>query len=91
VGVRCPDHAFVRELTARVGPLAVTSANRHGEATPTSAAAAAAALAGPVEVVVDGGSCDGVASTVVDVSGPDLMIVRAGPIAEQNIRATAIR
>src|SRR4051812_14466777 len=29
VGVRCPDLEFVRALVAEVGPLAVTSANRH--------------------------------------------------------------
>ena len=29
VGVRCPDHPWLRRLLAEVGPLAVTSANRH--------------------------------------------------------------
>ena len=45
VGLRCPDHALVRALAAEVGPLATTSANRHGEPTPATAAEAAAALA----------------------------------------------
>jgi L-threonylcarbamoyladenylate synthase len=38
VGVRCPDHSFVRALARRVGPLPVTSANRHGAPTPVTAA-----------------------------------------------------
>ena len=35
VGVRCPDHPWLRRLLAEVGPLATTSANRHAEPTPT--------------------------------------------------------
>ena len=30
IGVRCPDHSWVRELARRVGPIAATSANLHG-------------------------------------------------------------
>src|SRR4029077_1726034 len=37
VGVRCPDHAVARRLCAMVGPLATTSANRHGGDTPATA------------------------------------------------------
>ncbi|MEY2403620.1 MAG: L-threonylcarbamoyladenylate synthase, partial [Acidimicrobiaceae bacterium] len=54
VGVRWPDHDFIRALARRVGPLAVTSANRHGEPTPATAREAAAALIGDVALVVDG-------------------------------------
>src|SRR3954468_9781705 len=53
VGVRCPDHSFVRALAAEVGPLATTSANRHGEATPPTAEAAATALTAAVPLVID--------------------------------------
>jgi L-threonylcarbamoyladenylate synthase len=91
VGVRCPDHAFVRDLTARVGALAVTSANRHGEATPLEARAAAASLTGDVALIIDGGPCGGVASTVVDATQPELTILRAGPITEEQLRAAALR
>ena len=31
IGVRCPDHAWVRELASQVGPIAATSANQHGK------------------------------------------------------------
>ena len=30
IGIRCPDHAWVRELASQVGPIAATSANQHG-------------------------------------------------------------
>jgi len=87
LGVRCPDHAFVRAVTAEVGPIATTSANRHGAPTPATAAAAAADLAGPVAVVVDSGSLTGLASTVVDVTGDDPVILREGAIARAAIGA----
>lgn len=67
VGLRCPDNAFVRRLALAVGPLATTSANRSGDPTPTTAAAAAASLDGPVAVVVDGGPLEAAASTVARV------------------------
>ncbi|HET9557273.1 MAG TPA: L-threonylcarbamoyladenylate synthase, partial [Actinomycetota bacterium] len=80
VGVRVPDHELVRGLASAVGPLATTSANRHGEPTPPTAASAAAVLTGPPDLVVDGGRCEGAASTVVDATGPGLVVLRAGPI-----------
>jgi len=70
----------VRGLASAVGPLATTSANRHGEPTPPTAASAAAVLTGPPDLVVDGGRCAGAASTVVDATGPVLVVLRAGPI-----------
>ena len=90
VGVRCPDHAFVLRLAARVGPIATTSANRHGEATPSTAAEAAAALAAPgPSLVLDGGACRGVASTVVDVSGATPRVLREGALPAADVIACA--
>lgn len=80
IGVRLPDHDFVRALAAEVGPIATTSANRSGEPTPIDARAAAAALTGPVDLVVDGGPAGTVASTVVDATGATPTILRAGAI-----------
>jgi L-threonylcarbamoyladenylate synthase len=80
LGVRCPDDPFVRAIAAAVGPLATTSANRHGEPTPTAAAAAAASLVDDVVLVVDGGTLAGTASTVVDVTVPEPVILREGDI-----------
>ncbi len=82
VGVRWPDHPFVAGLCRRAGPLAVTSANRHGAPPCTSAAQVAAAFApGPApDLVVDGGACDGVPSTVVDCTGPEPRCLREGAV-----------
>lgn len=80
IGLRCPDHAFVRALAAAVGPLATTSANRHGQPTPVSAAAAAASLLVAPDLVVDGGELAATASTVVDATGEALIVLRQGPV-----------
>jgi L-threonylcarbamoyladenylate synthase len=91
LGVRLPDHEFVTALARSAGPLAVTSANRHGAPTPPNARDAAAALTGTVDLVVDGGPCSGVASTVVDLTQGDVVILRTGTITEEQIRAAALR
>lgn len=87
IGVRWPDHPVIAALAEAVGPLATTSANRTGEPTPATAAEAAAALTGPVAVVLDGGDCTGTASTVVDLTGADLRVLREGAITETALRA----
>ncbi|MDH3753793.1 MAG: L-threonylcarbamoyladenylate synthase [Acidimicrobiia bacterium] len=90
VGVRCPDHVLIRRIAERVGPLAVTSANRHGEPTPHSVDAAAAMLTGDVDLVVDGGDCAGEASTVVRVS-PGLTVLRTGAVGIEELEVVMER
>lgn len=80
IGLRCPDHDLLREVARRVGPIAATSANRHGEPTPPTAVEAAAQLLGPVDLVVDGGELRGLPSTVVDLTGDELRILRRGAV-----------
>jgi L-threonylcarbamoyladenylate synthase len=87
VGVRCPDHEFLRSLAARVGPIPTTSANRHGEPTSATAAAAAASLAGAPALVIDGGECAGVASTVVDTTTPEPTVLREGAVPSAAVAA----
>jgi tRNA threonylcarbamoyl adenosine modification protein (Sua5/YciO/YrdC/YwlC family) len=91
VGIRCPDHEFVRDLAQRVGPLAVTSANRHGQPTDETAAGAAHSLAREVALVIDGGRCAGIASTVVDATDPNLPLLREGSIRREAIVRVALR
>jgi L-threonylcarbamoyladenylate synthase len=88
VGIRWPDHPLVEQLCLEAGPLAVTSANRHGEPPCTSASAVLAAFgAGDVPLVVDGGDCDGAPSTVVDCSGQRPVCLREGAVAWSEIEA----
>jgi L-threonylcarbamoyladenylate synthase len=90
LGVRCPDHDFVRAVAAAAGPIATTSANRHGDPTPVTAAAAAESLLGDVAVVVDGGTLVGAPSTVVDATGTEPVILREGRLASATIRAAVV-
>lgn len=76
IGIRCPRHPVARALCRTVGPLATTSANRHG-APAIHEAVEVAALEG-VAVVLDGGRCAGAPSTVVDCRGGEPRLLRAG-------------
>ena len=92
VGVRCPVNPFVRMLALAVGPLATTSANLSGEPTPVEAAAAVEALDGSVGTAIDGGRCEGVASTVarIDIDG-DIVVLRQGQYSQSDLKAIAHR
>ena len=86
VGLRCPASAMTRRLCAMVGPLATTSANRHGRP-PATTAAEVADTFGPELLVVDGGRCDGAPSTVVDVTGAEPRLLRQGGVAWADVLA----
>lgn len=81
VGVRVPDHAVAVALADAVGfCVTATSANRSG-ATAASSAAAVQASLDDVDAIVDGGpSRGGAPSTIVDASGHDVTLVRAGAV-----------
>lgn len=87
VGIRVPDHLAARAVLAACPfPVAVSSANVSGEAPATEGQQVIAAFGGMVELIVAAGSCPGgVPSTVVDVSGPQWIIVRQGALREEEI------
>jgi L-threonylcarbamoyladenylate synthase len=80
IGLRCPDHEVARDLCRRVGPLATTSANLHGEPTATTAREVESLFGPAVPVVLDGGTCAGAPSTVVDCTGEVPKLLREGRI-----------
>ena len=86
VGVRAPDHPVPLALCAAVGPLATTSANRHGEPPLTTAADVDAAFGNALPLVLDGGVCAGSPSTVVDCTGEELKLLREGRIPWAELR-----
>lgn len=86
IGVRCPASPTARELAARVGAYATTSANHSGTPTPRDAAAATAAL-GRVDVVLDAGPCSEPASTVVSVSADGWIVLRMGALDPATVGA----
>jgi L-threonylcarbamoyladenylate synthase len=88
LALRIPDHPVVLDLLRAAGePLAVTSANRSGKPECLHAGHVARAFEGADDLfVLDGGTAPGgIASTVVDASGPELQLIREGPIARSEI------
>jgi L-threonylcarbamoyladenylate synthase len=80
IGVRVPELApDIAELADAVGGLAMTSANRRGERPPGRLSDVPEELRAVAAVVVDGGTLPGVASTVVDITGPKPVVIRPGP------------
>ena len=89
IGLRLPDHPVPVALAARVGPLAVTSANLHGQETPTAASGVTEQLGDDTLVVVDGGHCAGAASTVVSCVGGEVQLLREGTVPFAEVVAAA--
>lgn len=87
VGVRSPAHPVPLALCAAAGPLATTSANRHGEPPLTSAAAVGECFGDDLAVILDGGTCEGAPSTVVDCTGSRLKLLREGRIPWAELEA----
>jgi L-threonylcarbamoyladenylate synthase len=79
IGIRVPVLAAdVAGLADAVGGLALTSANLRGEPPPSRLRDVPAELRGVCAFAIDGGELAGTASSVVDVTGPDPVLIRAG-------------
>lgn len=90
VAVRMPDQPLTLAVLAETGPLAVTSANRHGEPPARTVTEAASQLGPSVTVYLDAGpSGDSEASTIVDCTGDAPVILRHGAIPESEILAVS--
>lgn len=80
VGIRVPDHPVARELLGLSGPLAVTSANKTGGRETMNDREARDLFGDRVAVYLEGTAPGGEASTVVDVTGTELTVLREGPV-----------
>lgn len=87
IGVRVPDHPVARLLLRAAGPMAVTSANISGEASPQTAEEVNRQLNGRIPLILNGGeSPGGVPSTVVNCLGTEPVILREGPVTLKDIQ-----
>jgi L-threonylcarbamoyladenylate synthase len=90
VALRMPDHEAALALLRRTGPLAVSSANKSGQPAALDVDGARAQLGDTVSVYLDGGTAPGgVASTIVDATGPQLRVVRDGAVSVDELREVA--
>ncbi|MGV0784164.1 L-threonylcarbamoyladenylate synthase [Mycolicibacterium peregrinum] len=86
VMLRMPMHPVAIELLREVGPMAQSSANVSGQPAAVTAAQAHEQLGDKVEVYLDGGPAEQqAASTIVDLTGVQPRILRAGPISAADI------
>lgn len=83
IGVRVPQvEGEVKRLLERLGAVAATSANRHGEPDPRSVAEIPREILSRCAAIVDVGELPGTPSTVIDFTGPEPVVLRegAGPV-----------
>ncbi|MGO1542910.1 MAG: L-threonylcarbamoyladenylate synthase [Gulosibacter sp.] len=69
VALRIPDHPMTLELLQSTGPLAVSSANKHGQPAPATVDGAIDQLGEDVEIFLDAGEVGGEPSTILDATG----------------------
>ena len=82
VGVRVPAHAVARGLCRACDrPLTATSANVSGQPAPADAAEVERQLGDAIDLLLDAGPAPGgEASTIVDVTGSGVRLVRSGAV-----------
>jgi L-threonylcarbamoyladenylate synthase len=79
IGVRVPQlEGYGLQVLERVGAVAATSANRHGDPDPGTVADIAPEIVAGVAEVVDGGPVPGTPSTVIDFTGAEPVVLREG-------------
>jgi L-threonylcarbamoyladenylate synthase len=82
IGVRISPHPVAQALVQAVGrAITATSANLSGQPSASLAVDVFRSLGGQVDTILDGGqTTGGLGSTVLDVSGPTLKLVRPGAV-----------
>jgi tRNA threonylcarbamoyl adenosine modification protein (Sua5/YciO/YrdC/YwlC family) len=86
VALRMPDHPVALELLREVGPMAVSSANRTGHPASRTVVEAASQLGASVEFYLDGGPVPGgLASTIVDCTRDEPVVLRVGALSQSEV------
>ena len=85
VAIRFPSHPVARRLIEAAGGfVAAPSANASGRPSPTMAEYVAEDMNGRIDMILDGGAVGiGLESTIVDVSGPEPIILRPGYVTQE--------
>ena len=89
VALRVPDHPVPRAVSRALGaPITGTSANLSGRPGLTSAAAVRAEFGDAIDFVLDWGDAPGgVASTILDLCGGEMRVLREGAVSQEDIDA----
>src|ERR1700747_889350 len=90
VALRMPLHSVALDVLKQTGPLAVSSANRHGQPSAINADEAEEQLGEAVSIYLDAGPCaDNVPSTILDLTGVIPKVLRAGAISVDRLRTVS--
>jgi L-threonylcarbamoyladenylate synthase len=90
VALRMPLHAVALDVLKQTGPLAVSSANRHGQPAAVTADEAEQQLGEAVSVYLDDGPCPhNVPSTILDLTGAIPKVLRSGAVSVDRLRAVS--
>ena len=89
IAVRMPNHPVALELIRQSGvPIVAPSANRFKTVSPTTAQHVQDSLGNKVDMILDGGACTiGVETTIIDLTGKHIVILRAGGMAKEELEA----
>lgn len=89
LAVRMPNHPLALQLIKASGvPIAAPSANRFKTVSPTTARHVSDSLGNKVDMILDGGPCKiGVETTIVDLTGREMVILRAGGLPKEELEA----
>jgi len=86
LSVRIPNHTLAQNILNAIGPTAMTGAQLAGQEPVTTIEAAKRALGDLVTTYVDNGTLPGTTSSVVDATGANLRLVRAGNLSLTMLR-----
>jgi L-threonylcarbamoyladenylate synthase len=86
IALRIPGHPVPVALIEGVGTAIVgTSANVSGNPSPVTAEEVRLQLGDKVDFIIDGSGCGGKESTIVDVTGDSVIVLRVGAVSKDEI------
>lgn len=87
VAVRFPRHPLTRQLLQQCDfPVVAPSANLFGKVSPTQAQHVKDQLGDHIDLILDGGAAEiGLESTIIDLSGPQVKVLRLGGLALEEL------
>lgn len=88
ISLRSPSNTIAMNLLhCFSGPITAPSANLSGHPPPITAKGVMNTLNNRIDGVLDGGTCEGTASTLLDLTKGQPILIRQGPISKHQIEA----
>jgi L-threonylcarbamoyladenylate synthase len=86
LAVRQAKSVVIDELISRLNqPLVATSANISGTPTCRSGIEVFGMMDGRVDLILDGGACEGIGASTVDITEPEWRMIKEGAITERDV------